>query len=69
MSSVKIVLHGYLSLAYLDRECTLKVHSVDNNTGTTETGYGTSFTKIKKIVLLVSLLGLLSLPLSLLGSH
>ena len=31
MSRLKMVLHGYLSLVYLDRECTLKVHCLDDN--------------------------------------
>ena len=52
MSSLKMVLHGYLSLVYLDRECPLKVHSLDDNIWTTETGYGASFMKTKKIILL-----------------
>ena len=47
-----MVLHGYLSLVYLDRECPLKVHSLDDNIWTTETGYGDSFMKTKKIILL-----------------
>ena len=54
MSNLKMVLHGYLSLVYLDRECTLKVHSLDDNIWTTETGYGASFMKTKKIILLVN---------------
>ena len=33
-----MVLHGYLPLVYLDLECTLKLHSLDENTGTKETG-------------------------------
>ena len=46
-----MVLHGHLLLVYLGRECALKVHSLDDNIWTTETGDGASFMKTKKIVL------------------
>ena len=50
MSSLKVVLHDYLSLVYLGRKCNLRVHSLGDNIWTTETGYAASFMKTKKIV-------------------